>query len=320
MAYAEGFNLDELEHPKLLIDVLTAPYRKIIIGLPSSGFTLVPKTLFSEEHASDFARFLDVKETEKVFAQTLDNENVIVFKTDENLVSAVKRYDLQNVVHTADGWIKAVARSKLRFYNSFEFKNPDELVYFTTFVTGELNLLAAATTLVISGDISYGDQNLTRLTDFYPRIEINGIKNLPVRPTTDLAKEALFNILQNQIDFEDIHVLDLFSGTGNISMEFASRGAAKVVSVDRSIHCVNYLKDATRQHGLNQVKVFKDDIFKYLQHETDQFDLIFADPPYDLNRIPELPGLIFDQNIVKPGGLLIVEHQSMQNLAAEKLT
>lgn len=200
MAYAEGFNLDELEHPKLLIDILTAPYRKIIIGLPSSGFTLVPKTLFSEEHAADFARFLDVKETEKVFAQTLDNENVIVFKTDENLVSAVKRYDLQNVVHTADGWIKAVARSyptdnslylhigadtvyflyfslgKLRFYNSFEFKNPDELVYFTTFVTGELNLLAAATTLVISGDISYGDHNLTRLTDFYPRIEINGIK------------------------------------------------------------------------------------------------------------------------------------------------
>lgn len=145
-------------------------------------------------------------------------------------------------------------------------------------------------------------------------LRLNPPKNLPVRPTTDLAKEALFNILQNQIDFEDIDVLDLFSGTGNISMEFASRGAAKVVSVDRSIHCVNYLKDATRQHGLNQVKVFKDDIFKYLQHETDQFDLIFADPPYDLNRIPELPGLIFDQNIVKPGGLLIVEHQSMQNL------
>src|SRR5580698_10299538 len=146
-------------------------------------------------------------------------------------------------------------------------------------------------------------------------LRLNPPKNLPVRPTTDLAKEALFNILQHQIEFEDISVLDLFSGTGNISMEFASRGAEKVVSVDRSIHCVNYLKDTARQHGLNQIKVYKDDIFKYLQHETDQFDLVFADPPYDLNRIPEIPGIIFDKKLLSPGGLLIVEHQSMQNLS-----
>jgi len=146
-------------------------------------------------------------------------------------------------------------------------------------------------------------------------LRLNPPKNLPVRPTTDLAKEALFNILQNQIEFEDIRVLDLFSGTGNISMEFASRGAEHVVAVDRSVHCVHYLKDTARQHGLTQIKVFKDDIFKYLQLETDQFDLIFADPPYDLNRIPEIPGIIFDKNLLLPGGLLIVEHQSMQNLS-----
>ena len=81
-------------------------------------------------------------------------------------------------------------------------------------------------------------------------LRLNPPKNLPVRPTTDLAKEALFNILQNQIEFVDLKVLDLFSGTGNISMEFASRGAAQVIAVDRSIHCVNYLKDAARQHKL----------------------------------------------------------------------
>src|ERR1700754_333139 len=96
-------------------------------------------------------------------------------------------------------------------------------------------------------------------------LRLNPPKNLPVRPTTDLAKEALFNILQNQIEFENIKVLDLFSGTGNISMEFASRGAAQVISVDRSIHCVNYLKDASRQHKLEQIKVYKEDVFKYLQ-------------------------------------------------------
>ncbi|MDN3546901.1 16S rRNA (guanine(966)-N(2))-methyltransferase RsmD [Mucilaginibacter aquaedulcis] len=146
-------------------------------------------------------------------------------------------------------------------------------------------------------------------------LRLNPPKNLPVRPTTDLAKEALFNILQNQIEFVDLKVLDLFSGTGNISMEFASRGAAQVIAVDRSIHCVNYLKDAARQHKLEQIKTYKEDVFKYLQIETEQYDLIFADPPYDLNKIPEIPKIVFDRNILAPGALLIVEHQSMQNLS-----
>jgi len=146
-------------------------------------------------------------------------------------------------------------------------------------------------------------------------LRLNPPKNLPVRPTTDLAKEALFNILQNKIDFEEIRVLDLFSGTGNISMEFASRGAAQVVAVDRSIHCVNYLKDISRQHGLTNIKIFKEDVFKYLQFENEQYELIFADPPYDLNKIPEIPKIVFDKNLLLPGGLLIIEHQSMQNLS-----
>lgn len=146
-------------------------------------------------------------------------------------------------------------------------------------------------------------------------LRLNPPKNLPVRPTTDLAKEALFNILQNQIDFEGISVLDLFAGTGNISIEFASRGAEKVVAVDRSIHCVNYLRDISRQHRIDNIKIYKDDVFKYLQHETEQFDLVFADPPYDLNKIPEIPGLILDKNLLKHEGILIIEHQSMQNLS-----
>ena len=145
-------------------------------------------------------------------------------------------------------------------------------------------------------------------------LRLNPPKNLPVRPTTDLAKEALFNILQNKIEFEGIKVLDLFSGTGNISMEFASRGASEVISVDRSIHCVNYLKDISRQHKLTQIKTYKADVFKYLQLETEQYDLIFADPPYDLNQIPEIAKIIFDKNLLLPDGLLIVEHQSLQNL------
>ncbi|MDN3580381.1 16S rRNA (guanine(966)-N(2))-methyltransferase RsmD [Mucilaginibacter flavus] len=148
-------------------------------------------------------------------------------------------------------------------------------------------------------------------------LRLNPPTNLPVRPTTDMAKEALFNILLNQIEFEGIKVLDLFSGTGNISMEFASRGATEVISVDRSIHCVNYLKDISRQHKQTQIKVYKEDVFKYLQIETEQYDLIFADPPYDLNKIPEIPKIVFERNIMLPGALLIVEHQSMQNLSQQ---
>ncbi|MDB5002714.1 MAG: rsmD [Mucilaginibacter sp.] len=146
-------------------------------------------------------------------------------------------------------------------------------------------------------------------------LRLNPPKNLPVRPTTDLAKEALFNILLNQIEFDDIKVLDLFCGTGNIAYEFASRGAKQVIAVDRSIHCINYVKDTSRQYGLTNIKTFKADIFKYLQVETEQYDLIFADPPYDMNQIPEIPKIIFEKNLLSPDGLLILEHQSMQNLS-----
>ncbi len=140
-------------------------------------------------------------------------------------------------------------------------------------------------------------------------------RNLPVRPTTDLAKEALFNILQNQTELEEIAVLDLFSGTGNITLEFASRGAALVQSVDRNLQGLNYIKDTARTHRLENIKVSRADVFKYLGMETMQYNLIFADPPYDLNRIPEIPKIIFERNLLLPGGLLIVEHQSMQNLS-----
>jgi 16S rRNA (guanine(966)-N(2))-methyltransferase RsmD len=146
-------------------------------------------------------------------------------------------------------------------------------------------------------------------------LRLNPPKGLPVRPTTDLAKEALFNILQNQVDIEGAKVLDLFSGTGNLSLEFASRDAAEVLAVDKSIRCVHFLKDMARQHGLKQIKTYNADVFKYLEVETEVYDLIFADPPYDLSRIPELPKIVFERKLLTPDGLLIIEHQSMQNLS-----
>jgi len=145
-------------------------------------------------------------------------------------------------------------------------------------------------------------------------LRINPPASLPVRPTTDLAKEALFNILYNQFDFEEIRALDLFSGTGNISMEFASRGVPDLVSVDRDFGCFNYLKKTAKELKLEAIKPFKADVFKFLEMETEAFDLIFADPPYDLTRIPEIAKIVFERELVKEGGYLIIEHPSMKKL------
>jgi hypothetical protein len=199
---AQNCDLNELAQPRQLSELLTATYKKVIIGMPATALTLVPKSLFDEEHVADFARFLDVKENEKVFAQTLDNQNMIIYKTDGALVTAVEKFNLQNTVYTARGWISAIAKSNppnsnlyleigkntvqflyfslgsLRFYNIFEFKNEDELAYFTTFVTEELLLKPQTTTLVISGDINTDDKNMKRLADFYPKVELNSLKVL----------------------------------------------------------------------------------------------------------------------------------------------
>lgn len=146
-------------------------------------------------------------------------------------------------------------------------------------------------------------------------LRLNPPNNLPVRPTTDLAKEALFNILNNLLDFEDLKVLDLFSGTGSIAMEFASRNAEKVVAVDRAAPCIYYLKDMAVKHNLPEISTFKADVFKFLDLETDQYNLIFADPPYDLDKIPQIPNAVFTRQLLLPDGLLIIEHPSYQNLS-----
>jgi len=116
-------------------------------------------------------------------------------------------------------------------------------------------------------------------------LRLNSPAKLPVRPTTDVAKEALFNILFNQFDFEKIRVLDLFSGTGNISMEFASRGVPDICSVDRDYGCYNYLKTLVKQYDLPAIKPFKADVFKFLESETEKYGLKFAVSPLDPPQI-----------------------------------
>lgn len=137
--------------------------------------------------------------------------------------------------------------------------------------------------------------------------------DLPVRPTTDFAKEALFNILQNQLDFDTLSVLDLFSGTGHIALEFASRGCAKVVSVDKNFKCTRFIGQTAAALNLN-VEVLKDDVFNFLKKTTGKFDLVFADPPYDLPNIEDIHRILFEGDHLNPNALLIIEHGEKTHL------
>ncbi len=145
-------------------------------------------------------------------------------------------------------------------------------------------------------------------------IRLNPPQNLPVRPTTDLAKEALFNILANRLDFEDLACLDLFAGTGNISFELASRGVKSVESIDLHGKCVLYISETAKKLNLDQIKTRKADVFKYLNTAKATYDLIFADPPYDIAQLPQIPQFIFHNNLLNLGGLLIVEHPTSRKM------
>jgi 16S rRNA (guanine(966)-N(2))-methyltransferase RsmD len=138
------------------------------------------------------------------------------------------------------------------------------------------------------------------------RIPVPG--NFKARPTTDFAKEALFSILANYFDFKEIAVLDLFSGTGSISYEFASRGAEKVDLVEINPRYSAFIKKTVQALGLKNIKIYTGDVFRIIPRIKTNYDLVFADPPYDLKSIPEIPELIFRHKLLSDEGWFILEH------------
>lgn len=125
-----------------------------------------------------------------------------------------------------------------------------------------------------------------------------------------MAKEALFNILNNHIDFESVRVLDLFAGTGNISFEFASRGAQEVIAVENNQQCIQFIKQMKDVLQYDRMMVVKADAFRFLSGCRTQFDVIFADPPYDMDGIATIPDKVFSNNMIADGGWLVIEHDS----------
>ncbi|MBE9519362.1 MAG: 16S rRNA (guanine(966)-N(2))-methyltransferase RsmD [Bacteroidetes bacterium] len=140
--------------------------------------------------------------------------------------------------------------------------------------------------------------------------------NFKARPTTDFAKESLFNILIHQFSIEDLDVLDLFSGTGSISYEFASRGARSVLAIEMAPMHFKFIQETCRSMEMEQVTVIRADAFRFLKKPTQAFDFIFADPPFDHPGLAELPDLIFSTDILNKQGVFILEHPGSYSFTA----
>lgn len=140
------------------------------------------------------------------------------------------------------------------------------------------------------------------------------MKGWPTRPTTDISKEALFNILMNQIDFESSKMLDLFGGTGNHSWEFLSRGCRDVTYVDKHRACIEFVKKTRSELGYDQeLNIINQDVARFVKTVRAAYDYIFAGPPYPLKWLDEIPDLIFHNKLLSPGGLFVLEHNPDHN-------
>lgn len=150
----------------------------------------------------------------------------------------------------------------------------------------------------------------------YKGRRITAPKKLPVRPTTDMAKEALFNIINNQYYFDDIAVLDLFAGSGNISYEFASRGTNQITCVDQDYGCIKFINKTADEFDM-ELQTIKSDVFKFLSKTEQKHTIIFADPPYDfdLEKFSQIPELVFQNQLLEDAGVLIVEHSKHTDLS-----
>lgn len=137
--------------------------------------------------------------------------------------------------------------------------------------------------------------------------------NITARPTTDFAKEGLFNVLVHYVDFEGLRVLDLFAGTGSISYEFASRGADMVTAIEMSESHIAFIKKMIAKLRMDQVRVLRSDVFRYIERGEGAYDLIFSDPPYQLDQIDKLPDLILKSRLLAEDGIFVLEHGHNNN-------
>lgn len=214
LQWGTNFSTDELRDPDNLRDILTANYKQVVIGLKADASVLLPRSLYEQANVANTARLLDVKENEKVLIEPFDDANHIIYKVDEALLYAVKDLDNQKLTHADKGWEKVIAAnyptnislyihvghecvsilnyqySKLRFYNTFSFKNHEELAYFCALVCREIDLEPAKARLYISGDMNNTDGYFTYLKDFFGEVNLNSSTAINL-PATVAAHQIL---------------------------------------------------------------------------------------------------------------------------------
>lgn len=149
----------------------------------------------------------------------------------------------------------------------------------------------------------------------YGRRRFDVPHNITARPTTDFARENIFNVLENLEDFEGRTALDLFAGTGAMALEFISRGCSRVVAVEKASTQYNFIRSVRDKLHAEGLEVVRGDVFRYIATCTEQFDFIFADPPYDHERFAEIPELILNSKMVRPGTLVIIEHNKTHDFS-----
>lgn len=149
----------------------------------------------------------------------------------------------------------------------------------------------------------------------YGRRRFDPPKNITARPTTDFARENIFNVIENIEDIEGKRVCDLFAGTGAIAFEFLSRGAAEVTAVEMAQTQISFIRSVKEKLGDENIKIIKGDVFKYIGNAVRSYDIVFADPPYDHPRFEEVPELIMHSNLVHPGTLVIIEHSGSRDFS-----
>lgn len=150
----------------------------------------------------------------------------------------------------------------------------------------------------------------------YRRRRFDVPKNITARPTTDFARENLFNVLQNYLDFDDVSALDLFAGTGAISFELVSRGCQRVVAVEAHQTQYSFINKVMGELKTDHLLPVRGDVFRYIGQTKEKFDFIFADPPYDLRELASLPELVFRNQLLRHGGLFVLEHSRNNDFSA----
>lgn len=147
------------------------------------------------------------------------------------------------------------------------------------------------------------------ISGIYGKRRFDVPSSFSARPTTDFAKENLFNVLSNLMEFEDLEALDLFAGTGSISFELLSRGCRRVTSVEKNNAHASFIAKVGKELKTNGLNLIRGDVFRFLHTAAPQsFDFIFADPPYALKELPEVPTCIFERDLLRPDGIFVMEH------------